>query len=201
MKSSYIRKVYDFYSGFYDFLYTPFLIPTLKKSINEIRLNHNMKILDIGVGTGAALKYIPSNISVSGIDISPGMLKRAKRKFSNDTFIIMDALNLAFKDKSFDAVIAAYVLTVVPDPRKMLEEIKRVLKDDGRVLIINHFMSTNPFTRFFEKTFDPVARKLGWRLDLGMDEAFNNSGFEIEKIIKKRGWIFWKGVILKKAEV
>lgn len=198
MKISYIRKIYDFYSGFYDIIYGPFLLPPLKKSMEKLGLEKNLKILDIGVGTGATLRFVPEDLKVIGIDISNGMIKKAKKKFTKHSFAVMDAMNLGFKDNIFDIIISAYVVTVVPDPKRMLEEISRVLKPEGKVLIVSHFRSKNPVVGFFEKLFDPLSKKMGWRLNLKIGDVLNGSDFEIKDVITKKGWIFWKGYILKK---
>jgi phosphatidylethanolamine/phosphatidyl-N-methylethanolamine N-methyltransferase len=97
------------------------------------------------------------------------MLRRAQQrvrtqKLGNvETLAVMDAKNLAFKDASFDAVVAQYVITAVPDPEGTLDDFVRVLKPGGELILVNHIGAENGPRRAFEFAFAPLARRLGWR--------------------------------------
>jgi phosphatidylethanolamine/phosphatidyl-N-methylethanolamine N-methyltransferase len=75
----------------------------------------------------------------------------------------MDAKNLAFPDSCFDAVVAQYVITAVPDPEATLDEFVRVLKPGGELILANHIGAESGPRRVFELAFAPLARRLGWR--------------------------------------
>jgi phosphatidylethanolamine/phosphatidyl-N-methylethanolamine N-methyltransferase len=126
------------------------------------------RILEVGVGTGLSLlSYSPGNRLV-GIDISAGMLRRAQERVAEqglgnvEALAVMDAKHLALPDASFDAVVAQYVITAVPDPEATLDEFVRVLKPGGEIVLVNHLGAERGFRRAFEQGFSPLARRLGW---------------------------------------
>jgi phosphatidylethanolamine/phosphatidyl-N-methylethanolamine N-methyltransferase len=127
------------------------------------------RILDVGVGTGLSLSDYSRNSSVCGVDISEPMLRKAQQrvqalKLRNiEVLAVMDAKNLAFADRSFDAVVAQYVITAVPDPEATLDEFIRVLKVGGELILVNHIGAESGPRRAFELAFAPLARRLGWR--------------------------------------
>ncbi len=127
------------------------------------------RILDVGVGTGISLPDYSRSIRLVGVDYSEPMLRKAQervieQRLSNvEVLAVMDAKHLAFPDASFDAVVAQYVITAVPEPEAALDEFARVLKPGGEIILINHIGAEAGFRRAFERGFSPVARRLGWR--------------------------------------
>jgi phosphatidylethanolamine/phosphatidyl-N-methylethanolamine N-methyltransferase len=127
------------------------------------------RILDVGVGTGLSLSDYSRSTRLYGVDISEPMLRKAQErvralKLGNvETLAVMDAKNLAFADGFFDAVVAQYVITAVPDPEATLDDFIRVLKPGGELILVNHIGAENGPRRVFELAFSPLARRLGWR--------------------------------------
>jgi phosphatidylethanolamine/phosphatidyl-N-methylethanolamine N-methyltransferase len=127
------------------------------------------RILDVGVGTGLSLSDYAPTTRICGVDISEPMLRRAQQrvrmqKLDNvEALAVMDAKNLAFPDGLFDAVVAQYVITAVPDPEATLDDFIRVLKPGGELILVNHIGAESGPRRVFELAFAPVARRLGWR--------------------------------------
>jgi phosphatidylethanolamine/phosphatidyl-N-methylethanolamine N-methyltransferase len=127
------------------------------------------RILDVGVGTGLSLSDYSRSTRLCGVDISEPMLRKAQGrvralKLDNvETLAVMDAKNLAFADGSFDAVVAQYVITAVPDPEATLDDFVRVLKPGGELILVNHIGAEGGMRRAFELAFAPLARRLGWR--------------------------------------
>jgi phosphatidylethanolamine/phosphatidyl-N-methylethanolamine N-methyltransferase len=127
------------------------------------------RILDVGVGTGLSLSDYSRSTRLYGVDISEPMLRKAQErvralKLRNvETLAVMDAKNLAFADGFFDAVVAQYVITAVPDPEATLDDFIRVLKPGGELILVNHIGAENGPRRVFELAFSPLARRLGWR--------------------------------------
>jgi len=115
------------------------------------------RILDVGVGTGLSLSDYSRSTKLCGVDISEPMLRRAQQRvralgLSNvETLAVMDAKNLAFRDSFFDAVVAQYVITAVPDPERTLDDFIRVLKPGGELILVNHIGA------------ESGPRRLGWR--------------------------------------
>src|SRR5689334_9559311 len=127
------------------------------------------RVLDVGVGTGLSLSEYSRSTRLCGVDISEPMLRKAQarvraQKLTNvETLAVMDAKNLAFRDACFDAVVAQYVITAVPDPEGTLDDFIRVLKPGGELILVNHIGAESGPRRAFELAFAPLARRLGWR--------------------------------------
>jgi phosphatidylethanolamine/phosphatidyl-N-methylethanolamine N-methyltransferase len=127
------------------------------------------RILDVGVGTGIALLDYKPTMRVSAVDYSEPMLKQAKARVIDhkldhvECVAVMDAQKLGFADGIFDAVVAQYVITTVPDPEAVLDEFVRVLKPGGEMILVNHIGAESGPRRLFEQGFAPIARRLGWR--------------------------------------
>ena len=126
------------------------------------------RILEVGVGTGISLLSYSRNNRLVGIDISAPMLRRALARVEEhglhnvEVLSVMDAKHLALPDASFDAVVAQYVITAVPEPEATLDEFVRVLKPGGEIVLVNHLGAESGFRWAFEQGFSPIARRLGW---------------------------------------
>lgn len=124
-------------------------------------LNAHMKVLELAAGPGImSAEIAPVCESLEITDFSQEMLERAqKRKITGKvTFAIADATNLSYKDKSFDAVVIANALHIMPYPKKALQEIQRVLKTDG-LLIAPTFTRENVKSKFIEYIMEAVGFK------------------------------------------
>jgi phosphatidylethanolamine/phosphatidyl-N-methylethanolamine N-methyltransferase len=138
-------------------------------------------VLEVGVGTGLSLRYYRREHQVHGIDISPDMLAIAQKRVHKarlehvSKLSIMDARELDYEDSTFDFVVAAYVMSVVPEPVKVLREIERVLKPGGDVVIVNHFAAEKGLRRGVESLLAPLSHKLGWRPDMPVEEILANT--------------------------
>ena len=137
-------------------------------------------VLEVGVGTGLSLPHYKPDLQVTGIDFSTDMLAKAQAKVEqlNLKHVAelrqMDARVLDFSDASFDTVAAMHVLSVVPEPEKVMAEIVRVLKPGGRLVVTNHFVRKRGFLALLERISAPFANVLGWHSD-----------FEMETILKE----------------
>lgn len=125
---------------------------------------HGKIILEVGVGTGKNLDFYPVGKRITAIDFSPGMLQRAqkkvKRKGLKVDLVEMDVQDLRCDDQSFDTIIATFVFCSVPDPIRGLQEIKRVSKKDGKIILLEH---VRPVRALRGKMFDflnPITVKL-----------------------------------------
>lgn len=181
-----VKKKYDRISFLYDLLDYPcrllFFKSWRKKYLSGLKGN----ILEIGVGTGKNLPYYDyKNARVTGIDISEGMLKKAKKRAKGNSRIklrLMDAQNLEFKKDSFDVIVTTFVLCSIPDPVKSLKEMKRVLKPNGRILMIEHVLSKNKILAFFEHIHNPITKFLfGFNVNRNTKQNIKKSGLRIIK--------------------
>jgi phosphatidylethanolamine/phosphatidyl-N-methylethanolamine N-methyltransferase len=127
-------------------------------------------------------------VRVVGIDICRPMLdqaraRRARCRLENVAELaVMDAENMGFKDDSFDKVVAMYVASVVPDPGRLVDEMRRVCKPGGRIFMVNHFHSRNPVLGGAERLLAPLSKQLGFRPAFSLDRFLGQTGLEAMNI-------------------
>lgn len=127
------------------------------------------RLLEVGVGTGLSLGEYARHLEVVGIDLSPEMLDKAREKVAKEDLTNvtglheMDASDLQFPDNSFETVVAMFVMTVVPDPEKVMRELARVTKPGGEVILVNHFSQEEGVRGWVERRMAPFAEIIGWR--------------------------------------
>jgi len=137
------------------------------------------RLLEVGVGTGISLPDYRRDIRIVGLDISAPMLQRAQQRVAQyqlanvEALSVMDAAKLALPDASFDAVVAQYVITAVPDPDGTLDEFARVVKPGGEIILVNHIGADQGPRAVFEAGFAPLARRLGWRPEFKFSRLSN----------------------------
>ncbi|MBI2877512.1 MAG: methyltransferase domain-containing protein [Candidatus Tectomicrobia bacterium] len=197
-----IKKIYSSnYSNLYDLVFRKFFYPRQKHAIQSLHLQPGQKILDVGVGTGLSLDLYPSYCNVVGIDLSADMLKKAvqrlkKHRYDHIQLLEMDASHLAFPDNTFDYVIATFVISVVPDPIKVLAEMKRVNKKEGKIVLVNHFLSQNRFVAKIEELISPLCTKIGWRSDLPLDYLVKHGDLSIANKYQVKKIDLWKVILV-----
>lgn len=131
------------------------------------------RVLEVGVGTGLSLSHYTDDVTVTGIDASAQMLAKAEARVATERLAnvealrLMDARAMDFADASFDCVTAMYILSVVPDPERVMAEMARVVRPGGTVLIVNHFARPDDKSAlsWIERTAAPFANTLGWHSD------------------------------------
>lgn len=191
-----IKKIYAGYSNVYDVIFKAFFYPRIKHAIHSMGITPGDKILDVGVGTGLSLPLFPKHCKVVGIDLSSAMLKKARQKIKklnlkHIELLEMDATHLHFPDNTFDKVFISHVVSVVPDPYRMMSEVKRVCKKDGRIVVINHFKSKNKVMAGMEKIFNPLSKRIGWRSDFCLDEFIKEANLKVDKKYKLKKIDLW----------
>ena len=150
---------YNRISEIYDLIESPMEFFFYGRWREEALSNLSGRILEVGVGTGRNLKYYPSHCSVTGIDNSEGMLKKAREKakgMKNITLLLVNAEHLDFPDESFDYVVTTFVLCSIPDPVKALREMKRILKPSGELIALEHMRSSYPLIARIEDLINPI---------------------------------------------
>jgi phosphatidylethanolamine/phosphatidyl-N-methylethanolamine N-methyltransferase len=164
------------------------------------------KVLEVGVGTGKNLPYYPEGVKVSAIDLTPGMLKRAQQKAEdqkiNVEMFLGDVQKLDFPDNYFDSVVATFVLCSVPDVRLGLKEIKRVVKDGGQVLLLDHVRSGLPILGFFMDLLNPITVSItGVNINRPTVRTVKDSGLTIERIEELGVGDIYKMIIARKPGI
>jgi phosphatidylethanolamine/phosphatidyl-N-methylethanolamine N-methyltransferase len=147
------------------------------------------RILEVGVGTGLSLPGYSAANRLVGVDLSAPMLRKAKVRVADhrlgniDGLAVMDAQHLGFAEAAFDVVVAQYVITAVPDPEATLDEFARVTKPGGEIVLVNHLGAESGLRAVCEKSFAPLARRLGWRPEFGWQRlakwATRHGGIEL----------------------
>ncbi len=166
--NKHVKNSYARWAPVYDLVFALVLRPGRKAAAAAAdRLGGH--VLDVGVGTGLELPMFDRRTRLTGIDLSEPMLRRAQRRVrakalgNVEGLVVMDAARLAFPDAHFDAVVAPYVLTVVPDPRASLEELARVVKPGGEIILVNHVGSGQGPMAWIESALAKCGAELGWQ--------------------------------------
>jgi phosphatidylethanolamine/phosphatidyl-N-methylethanolamine N-methyltransferase len=201
MQEASTRKIYDIQSMFYDATFGRLVKRRIERAINHMNIADTDTVLDLGIGTGASLNFYPNKGRIFGVDLSSGMLREARKKvrereLDHVTIFQANALELPFADDSFDHVFISHVISVVSDPCKLVQEAQRVAKPNARIVIVNHFQSTNRFWALLEKWACPLCTKLGWRSDLALQDLIRRTGVEIDYRYKLESIDLWETVVI-----
>lgn len=196
-----IIKSYKRVSSFYDYTFGQVFRPGQKKLVSMMNCSENDKVLEIGIGTGTSFKYYPSETSVTGIDISPDMLEKAKKNIKNlnlskKNVLMMNGEQLTFEDDSFDKVVGMYVVSVTQNPDLLIKEMKRVCKPNGDIYLVNHFSfdTDSKIMKLIEKGLMPVSKYLGWRPYFPFSEFNAYAKLNVQSISKVNLFDYW-GII------
>jgi len=177
-----LSSIYDVMEGMFEQRYHPWRA----KLWSQVPGLH---ILEVGIGTGKNMLFYPSVISITGIDLTPGMLQRARKRADDLRLRSMvelqlgDVQELDFPDNNFDSAAATFVFCSVPDPVLGLRELKRVVKPDGHVLLLEHMRSPNPFLGVLMDLLNPlIVRMMGANINRETVENVRKAGLEIEQV-------------------
>jgi len=201
MQEASTKKIYDVHSVFYDATFGRLVRRRIERAIRHMNLSDTDRVLDLGIGTGVSLNYYPNRGRIIGVDLSAGMLREARKKIrerelTNATVFQANALHLPFADDTFDHVFMSHVISVVSDPYRLVQEAQRVAKPDARIVVVNHFQSTNRFIAMVEKWLCPLCTKLGWRSDLALQDLIRRTGVEIDYRYKLESIDLWETVVI-----
>lgn len=200
-----VIKAYARWAPVYDFSFGPVADAGRKRAIDIINQRAG-SLLEVGVGTGVALPRYAPHLTVTGIDLSPDMLRIARqrvreRKLTNIAGIYeMDASELRFEDASFDTVVAMYVMTVVPDPVQVLKELERVCAPGGEVVIVNHFAQDHGVRGWVESFMAPAARALGWHPDFRVETITDIATLDLVETVKLKPFSLFTMLRFRKPE-
>ncbi|RMH75238.1 MAG: class I SAM-dependent methyltransferase [Actinomyces sp.] len=144
-------------------------------------------VLEVGVGTGKNMPYYPAGMRITAVDLTPAMLARAKKRAARLNLDVNlqlgDAQALDFSDASFDDVVATFVFCSVPDPVLGLRELARVVKPNGRLLLLEHVRSERPLLGTLMDALNPVAvRMMGANINRRTVDNVRHSGWIVEQV-------------------
>ncbi len=174
-----VRAAYKRWAGVYDAVFGGVSGWGRRRAVAEVNLLPGTRVLEVGVGTGLALPhYLPSK-RITGIDLSADMLDLARKKVAEsqldnvESLHEMDAEKTEFEDGRFDVAVAMFVASVVPNPRLLFAEMRRVVRPGGYLLFVNHFAAERGPRWWMERAMAPASRKLGWHPDFAFDEILS----------------------------
>ncbi|ATX66475.1 class I SAM-dependent methyltransferase [Roseinatronobacter bogoriensis] len=176
MKPEAITSSYRRWAPIYDFTFGR-ITNTGRRHATKVANTIGGRVLEVGVGTGLALPYYNPSVEVTGIDFSEDMLIRARAKVAEEKLghvrelRQMDARELDFPDASFDTVVAMHLISVVPDPERVMAEMARVCKPGGQILLVNHFARDEGWLAWLERKFAPFADWMGWHSNFPKDRV------------------------------
>jgi phosphatidylethanolamine/phosphatidyl-N-methylethanolamine N-methyltransferase len=196
VENDFVEGVYDKLAKIYDLVFGPTLHPGRVQAIQKMNIQPGDRVLEVGVGTGINLSLYPRTCRVTGIDFSASMLEKArervwKKELANVRLQQMDAADLKFPDGSFDIVYAPYLISVVPDPVRVAQEMRRVCRPGGRIIFLNHFLSPNPLLSKLERAISPLTIHIGFKSDLDLPAFLAQTDLKpitIEKVNVPRIW-------------
>ncbi|MDK4733137.1 class I SAM-dependent methyltransferase [Rhizobium sp. CNPSo 3490] len=171
------QKIYQRWAPVYDRVYRGILRDGHRK-LAALAAAAGTDILEIGVGTGLTLAHYPNRCRVTGIDISEHMIARAREKVRRENLQhvraleVMDAHALRFADKSFDVVCLPFVITLIPEPERALDECARVLRPGGEIILASKLGDGAGLQGVIEAAVAPLVRHIGW-----------SSAFRIHRIV------------------
>ena len=173
VETHFVTGVYQKLASVYDFIFGPSLHAGRLRAIQQTGICPGDRVLEVGVGTGINAALYPRDCSVTGIDLSPSMLEKARDRIvrkgiRNVRLLEMDAVDLKFADASFDIVYAPYLISVVPDPVAVARQMRRVCRPNGRIIVLNHFRSPNPLLASIERAISPLTVHIGFKSDLDL---------------------------------
>ena len=182
-------------SGTYDRFFGPVFEQGRQLAIEKMGCQAGDRVLEVGVGTGLSLAHYGDGVEVVGIDVSPDMLEHARERLSDEqrkriTLTEMDAQAVDYPDDSFDKVVAMYVVSVAPDPKKVVEEMKRVCKPGGELFIVNHFSQKGPMAKL-ERLASPLSKLVGFRPSFPLDEFLAMADLEVIDTQNVNAFGYW----------
>jgi phosphatidylethanolamine/phosphatidyl-N-methylethanolamine N-methyltransferase len=170
-----VRAAYRRWAGVYDTVFGGVSSVGRRRAVAAVNRLPGTRVLEAGVGTGLALPHYAPEKRITGIDISAEMLARARDRVRSERLgnvemlAEADAEATGLPDGAFDIAVAMFVASVVPNPARLLAELKRVVRPGGHILFVNHFAAERGPRWWVERAMAPASRALGWHPDFSVD--------------------------------
>jgi phosphatidylethanolamine/phosphatidyl-N-methylethanolamine N-methyltransferase len=205
MEDEAIIKAYKRYARNYDLIFGKIFAHGRRLLMNKMNCRSGDSVLEVGIGTGLTLPFYSDEVKVTGIDISPDMLQVAKKHLNGNgsskrSLFLMDAQQMSFADNTFDKVAAMYVVSVVPQPKTLVAEMKRVCKPGGDIFILNHFSNHSLLPRMVETVMLPFQNLIGFSPRLSMEWLINNMGIPVVGVDPVNLFGYWTLIHAKNVE-
>ena len=195
-----VQRAYELYAPVYDFIFDWIFAPGREAAIRHLGLRSSESVLEVGIGTGLNLPLYPATCRLTGIDLSQEMLDKAVERVQtlampDVTLKVMDATSMDFADNEFDKALATYTISAVPDPVAVLREMRRVVKPDGVIVILNHFRSERRVMGHLEDLVAPICTRLGWKSNLALRPLLDQVGLVPEMVARVNMFNGWRLVM------
>ena len=195
MQNRWLQDFYDQQARWFDLGSRPLESTLMRPLRRRLLADAAGDVLEIGIGTGASLPYYPPGCKITGVDLSSGMLaqaaRRARKLGLDVTLRQADAHSLPFEDASFDTCVSQLTLCTVPDPLAALQELRRVCRPEGRVLLLEHTTSLNPALAKVCLYCGPVlTRRAGCHPNRPMLELVAHAGLHSERLERHVAGVF-----------
>ncbi|MFH0964455.1 MAG: methyltransferase domain-containing protein [Planctomycetota bacterium] len=196
---AHLSRLYTERACDYDKLFGRMFAGFHRWAAGRLHCSNGRHVLDVGVGTGLALPFYPTDTRIVGVDISESMLVQARRRIrrkrlTNVELAQMDGTALAFQENAFDAVVCTFAVSVVSDPRKLVREMSRVARPGAQVILLNHFCPRSLALRLAARSLNPVCLRLGWHTALTMDELLGGTPLRVVRVDSPLRLPVWKMV-------
>ncbi|UEM23330.1 class I SAM-dependent methyltransferase [Skermanella mucosa] len=152
---------YERIAPLYDVLDKAYEVSWKRRLRNDVFRDAGGMVLDAGAGTGCNIPFYPRNARVIGVDNSPGMLVRARKRAAKEgvaaEFLEMDLTRTRFPDNHFDVIAATFVFCVLPEELQLpvLREMHRICKPTGTIRILDYTMSKKAPVRLMMRVVSP----------------------------------------------
>jgi ubiquinone/menaquinone biosynthesis C-methylase UbiE len=183
-ESALVRERYDRTARHYDVMTWPMEVMAMDRYRSRLIAEvDGARVLEVGVGTGRNLSLYADAVQVDAVDFSPRMLERAQRRppRANVRLALMDVQELAWPAETFDTVVSTCVFCSVPDALKGLQEIRRVLRAEGRALFLEHVRPETPWLAALFDWLDPFVSRRGPHINRRTMETIRAAGFVVER--------------------
>lgn len=193
-----VLAAYSRYANVYDVVFGTVFEPGRRAAVEAVNGWPGQRILEVGVGTGLSLPKYRSDARVVGIDLSPEMLDKARKRVARqglsqvEALHEMDAQEMRFADASFDAVVVMYTVSVVSDLERLFREIRRVCATGGDIVVVNHFASSGTLAGMVEKAMAPFSSTIGFRPDLKEADLARHAAMAVLEVRKVNAFGYWK---------
>jgi phosphatidylethanolamine/phosphatidyl-N-methylethanolamine N-methyltransferase len=170
-----VRAAYRRWAGVYDPVFGGVSAWGRRRAVAAVNRLPGRRVLEVGVGTGLALPHYAAEKRVTGIDLSADMLARARSRVVEECIETVEALRemdaeaTDFADGAFDIAVAMFVASVVPHPRRLLAEMRRVVRPGGHLLFVGHFAAGSGPRWWIEWALAPASRAIGWHPDFAIE--------------------------------
>ncbi|MDS4019186.1 MAG: class I SAM-dependent methyltransferase [Candidatus Competibacter sp.] len=198
-----LRYSYTLFAPVYDAFVAPFTAAARRRGLELLREESPAEVLLVGIGSGLDIPLLPRGPRYTGLDLTPAMLARARRKAADLKLAIQldagDARALPYPDAAFDVVVLHLILAVTPHPERVLAEAGRVLRPGGRVLILDKFLRPDQKAPI-RRLVSPLLGLLATRTDVVFEDVLARApGLEVvsDRPALAGGW--FRHIVLRKV--